>query len=275
MRFRFTSAAMGNDPVALAPDGEVEDYRVQLYEQLLDFGDAPDGDVAPRYPTLLRNNGAFHLTTEANFFLGERLDYEPDGFPSTDALGDDQNNGTETPSSDNPDDEDGVRFVSPLAPGQQATINIFATIKTPGAAKLNAWIDFNQDFDWNDPGEQVLTDAALTDGDNVLTFAVPADAKPGPTYARFRLSRAGGLTPEGPATSGEVEDYTVEITSGVERRIESVRLEAGRVVITWSGAAVLQRADTVDGPWQDVDGAASGISLDPVGQAGFYRLLFP
>ncbi|MBI2927940.1 MAG: right-handed parallel beta-helix repeat-containing protein [Verrucomicrobia bacterium] len=275
MRFRFSSAGTGLDPVALAPDGEVEDYRVQLYEQLLDFGDAPDGDVAPRYPTLLQNNGAFHLTTEANFFLGERLDYEPDGFPSTDALGDDQNNGTETPLSDEPDDEDGVRFVSPLAPGQQATINIFATIKAVGAAKLNAWIDFNQDSDWNDPGEQVLTDAALTDGDNVLTFAVPAEAKPGQTYARFRLSREGGLAPAGPATSGEVEDYTVEITGGAERRIESVRFEGGRVIITWPGTAVLQRADAVSGPWKDVDGAVSGISLDPVGQAGFYRLLFP
>ena len=276
MRFRFTSAVLvALGPVELAPDGDVEDYRVQLYETLLDFGDAPDGDVVPRYPTLLQNNGAFHLTTEANFFLGERLDYEPDGFPSLDALGDDKNNGLETPPSDNPDDEDGVRFVSPLVAGQQATINVFATIKTPGAAKLNAWIDFNQDSDWKDAGEQVLRDAAFIDGSNVLTFAVPAAAKPGQTYARFRLSRDGGLAPDGPATSGEVEDYTVEITGGAERRIESVRFEGGRVTITWPGTAVLQRADAVSGPWKDVDGAASGISLDPVGQAGFYRLLFP
>ena len=40
---------------------------------------------------------------------------------------------------------------------------------------------------------------------------VPADAVPGPTYARFRLSMNGGLSPIGLALNGEVEDYLAEI----------------------------------------------------------------
>ena len=40
---------------------------------------------------------------------------------------------------------------------------------------------------------------------------MPANAVVGPTYARFRLSIAGGLLPVGFALDGEVEDYRVQI----------------------------------------------------------------
>ena len=40
---------------------------------------------------------------------------------------------------------------------------------------------------------------------------MPADAVLGPTYARFRVSIAGGLPPFGFAPDGEVEDYQVLI----------------------------------------------------------------
>ena len=41
---------------------------------------------------------------------------------------------------------------------------------------LNAWIDFNVDGDWNDPGEQFFVDQALTGGVNNLTAAIPSEA---------------------------------------------------------------------------------------------------
>jgi hypothetical protein len=50
-------------------------------------------------------------------------------------------------------------------------------------------------------------------GINSFTFPVPVNAKLGTTYARFRLSFEGGLGPDGPAESGEVEDYLVQIVS--------------------------------------------------------------
>jgi hypothetical protein len=43
------------------------------------------------------------------------------------------------------------------------------------------------------------------------TFPVPASAAPGPTFARFRFSSAGGLSYTGLAPDGEVEDYYVII----------------------------------------------------------------
>ena len=51
----------------------------------------------------------------------------------------------------------------------------------------------------------------MIDGANTFTFPVPAGSATGQTFLRLRLSAKGGLTPEGPADSGEVEDHAVEI----------------------------------------------------------------
>ena len=51
---------------------------------------------------------------------------------------------------------------------------------------------------------------------NPLSFPVPAGAVvTGQTFARFRLSTTGGLTPEGLAVDGEVEDYALDRKSVV------------------------------------------------------------
>src|SRR5262249_13435913 len=51
----------------------------------------------------------------------------------------------------------------------------------------------------------------LAQGDNLLNFLVPRSSLAGPTYARFRVSTGGGLSPTGEAADGEVEDYRVQI----------------------------------------------------------------
>ncbi|NLS93705.1 MAG: hypothetical protein GXX96_16215, partial [Planctomycetaceae bacterium] len=156
-----------------------------------DWGDAPD----PGYPTLAASGGAKHLRVPTGPFLGTVPDAESDG-----QLNDDL---------DGHDDEDGVRFMTPLAAGAAASVNVIAS--DPGF--LNAWLDFNDDGDWTDPGEQILTDAVVTVGANALSFSVPSTATAtGETFARFRLSTATGLGPGGTAPDGEVEDYAVSIS---------------------------------------------------------------
>jgi hypothetical protein len=85
------------------------------------------------------------------------------------------------------------------------------TVTASAAGHLDAWIDFNRDGDWDDLGEQIFNNRSLAAGANNLTVNVPTIAAPGESYARFRFSAAGGLAPTGPAASGEVEDYRVEI----------------------------------------------------------------
>ncbi|MFH1120440.1 MAG: GEVED domain-containing protein, partial [Bacteroidota bacterium] len=198
-RFRF-STIQGLSFNGYAPDGEVEDYVVTILQQTeeYDWGDAPDGP----YPTLGVSNGARHLIIPG-FMLGNSIDAEPDGQPEPMALGDD-NDILYPPVND---DEDGVVFTTTLIPGQNATVNV--TSSAYGA--LNAWIDFNMNGSWGDPGEQIFTDIMLNPGMNTLSFAVPASATAGQTFARFRFSSMMGLTFTGAASDGEVEDYFVTI----------------------------------------------------------------
>jgi hypothetical protein len=164
-----------------------------------DFGDAP----AP-YPTRLADDGARHLA--AGPTLGVNRDAESDGTNSTGALGDDTNPGAA------PDDEDGIT----LPPAIVTRLSATATVTASAPAKLDAWFDFNRDGDWTDAGEQIAASLSLAAGDNSVSFAVPANAVAGTTFARFRLSTSGGLAPTGQATDGEVEDYAVDIVAPAE-----------------------------------------------------------
>ena len=189
-RFRLdSSGGLSFDGYAL--DGEVEDYPIAIQE--IDFGDAPD----PSYPTLLASGGAAHLLG-SGLYLGGSVDSEVDGQPSANADGDDV---------DGNDDEDGVTLTSPIGGGFEATLDVVAS----GSGLLNAWVDFNADGDWADAGEQVFSDEVVASGVNALGFAVPASAAVGTTFARFRLDSSGGLSYDGLASDGEIEDHVIEI----------------------------------------------------------------
>ena len=160
----------------------------------MDFGDAP-----PPYPTLAAGNGATHAIVPG-VHLGLAVDAEPDGQPDQGALGDDANG---------IDDEDGVRFLSTLTPGKEATIEVIAG----SGGFLDAWVDFSGDGSWADPTDQIFASVELRPGSNSLNFQVPVEAKTGTTFARFRFSTVGGLSFVGKALDGEVEDYAVKIQS--------------------------------------------------------------
>ncbi|MCL6501490.1 MAG: DUF4214 domain-containing protein [Pirellulales bacterium] len=219
-RFRFSSAG-GLGPTGLAADGEVEDYQVEISG--LDFGDAPAS-----YGTLLADNGPRHALSP--LFLGTAIDAEGDGLPGTDALGDDQSGS---------DDEDGVRLPSVLERGRQAVIVVTAS----AAGMLDAWIDYDGNGRF-EAEEHIFggVSQAVAAGDNSLGFTVPVGAVEGGTYARFRLSSAGGLAPTGLAPDGEVEDYRVEILTPpllTDARADHYCLEDGQTELVVPAPGVL------------------------------------
>lgn len=171
----------------------------------LDYGDAPEmldiprlpGRPDPSYPTLRASDGARHRV-EPGFFLGERVDTEWDGQPETNATGDDLAGEA---------DEDGVLFATRLRAGGVGRIQVVSSAE----GRMDAWLDFDADGTWNQPREHIFDGRELHAGVNVLTFPIPADAALGPTFARFRLSRRGGLGFAGDAPDGEVEDYKITI----------------------------------------------------------------
>jgi hypothetical protein len=179
-------------------------------EEGLDFGDAPtaaQSGFATSYPVTLAQNGARH--TAGALFLGASIDVEANGIPANLAVGDD-NNGS--------DDEESFGFLTTIVSAAVPTKSSLV-LSASGAGKLDGWIDFNRDGDWNDAGEQIFVSQNIVGGASILGFTVPAGARAGITYARFRLSTAGGLSPTGAAPDGEVEDYSLTIVDGTAASI--------------------------------------------------------
>jgi len=77
---------------------------------------------------------------------------------------------------------------------------------------LGVWIDWNQDQDFSDPGENVVCEINNS-GQGTYSFTVPADATPGETRMRVRIKYIGSDCgdPCGTTTYGEVEDYSVYV----------------------------------------------------------------
>lgn len=115
-----------------------------------------------------------------------------------------------------------------LSQGQQYTVSVITQItgQQPGTAYINdevaVWIDWNDDLDFTDAGEQVgYVIAAQGSFDTDFEFTVPNNASLGQLAMRVRLSyftEDGAITPCGSSTYGEVEDYVVTILgpSGLE-----------------------------------------------------------
>ena len=185
-RFRLSEQG-GLLPTGEVSGGEVEDYEIQILAQGTDLGDAPSP-----YPTVLADDGAVHNIVPG-FFLGQGVDGESDASPNEAA---------------DSDSDDGVTITGSFVLAFTSTVTIHAS----AAGSIDAWIDWNQDGDWLDAGEQVFTSQSVQAGDNDLALAVPTDVTLGTTYARFRFSSTGGLSPTGVAGDGEVEDYQVSVT---------------------------------------------------------------
>lgn len=202
----------------LDPTGQPEHLSFVINGQPappMDFGDTPqdrcsadDPDVVRccNYPTTLACNGARHVVVPG-VFLGDpmtdvvHIDAEPDGQPSKLADGDDLNG---------VDDEDGVILPKTLIAGTIAQVEILVSAN----GFINAWIDFNDDGDWDDRGERIFYNELVKVGSNTLEFFVASPSVNDvlmKTFGRFRFSRGGNLNYLGPAPDGEVEDYQVTI----------------------------------------------------------------
>ena len=90
------------------------------------------------------------------------------------------------------------------------------------AEGYSMWIDYNQDGDFDDAGEQVWTQAATTATPVSGSFTVSNTATDGPTRMRVSMKYNGVPTACESFTYGEVEDYTVNISgSGADTQAPS------------------------------------------------------
>ena len=172
------------DSIADTPDSAVECRRTC---ENLDYGDAPDS-----YRTTRAVDGPSHVPTGPMF--GELRDAEADGQPSTFAIRDGI-------------DEDGLLAVEQISATEGRIV-----VRVTGKGVVNAWLDFNQNGEFDHPTEQIVADAPVTTGVYSFKFEIP-ETPTGHTYVRMRIDSDGGLKPTGPARNGEVEDYCVSLNN--------------------------------------------------------------
>jgi uncharacterized repeat protein (TIGR01451 family) len=216
---------------------------------LLDFGDAPDTYTTNKTPS---NDGVTNTDgvgpshsidpTALNLYLGTNApDGESDARTPLTGTGDDTGGST-------PDDEDGVASFAAI---NTATTSYSVTVKVKNSsgkgAYLVGWIDFNKNgkFDSteglaydsdNNSTNGTTAIATGTDGNVTLNWTGLSGLVSGTTYARFRISTNSGLTtstPNGAFIDGEVEDYSLTITSAqpkllLVKRITSINNDSAK-----------------------------------------------
>jgi len=254
----------------------VDPQTYQAGFNVVDFGDAPDGAAGTgpgNYRTTLADDGARHIVGGAR--LGLDVDFEAAPVVASGIANSTYGYGDNVYGAD----EDGVRFVSlwqsSTTQNTTASVNVQVSLALEPVF-LSAWADFNGDGDFEDPGEQILTDLAVTTGDHLLDVTIPPGAAAGTTYVRFRLSSSAGLASTGLATDGEVEDYAVLILgpgslTAIETAILSHRFPNG-LLRSHNDPSFY---DTNGQPWYIVDpyfstfavrallAAADGATVDP------------
>ncbi|MEM6316160.1 MAG: DUF11 domain-containing protein [Bacteroidota bacterium] len=187
-----------------------------------DFGDLVDTGIdtaANNYQTQLENGGPFHHIIP-DLRLGATVDGEPNGQQSPLANGD-------------AGDEDGITFFSSLniVPGGTIRLPLSVLNGTGNTAHLEAWIDWNADGRFSGPEEMIIdTSGGATFPPFVLVNIPDVIADSTPLGVRFRLSLEDNMTPYGEATSGEIEDYLIQVdcATGVCLPISSTVLRGTR-----------------------------------------------
>jgi hypothetical protein len=103
-----------------------------------------------------------------------------------------------------------------IAKGSTQTINLVSGWATSNTA-WKVWIDYNRDGDFTDNGEAVV-DGSFTGYNINASFMVPSTATLGTTRMRVMMVNSGA---NGPCSlnDGEVEDYSVNITSATKKVI--------------------------------------------------------
>ncbi|GAA5225311.1 hypothetical protein GCM10025777_59420 [Membranihabitans marinus] len=228
----------------------------------IDLGDAPDS-----YQTTLVNNGPSHfvlnydsLSASSTLMLGNALDAEFDAAGINPLANGDNVHGV--------NDEDGIVWGNPIVSQRNYNETITVTNNTGDSAYINAWIDFNYDGDFLDPGEQIATDMELGDMSTSasLSFTVPnlSVTLPQTSYARIRLCDERGkcTQPFGAVIGGEVEDYEITLHQNPEKEIVEVATAGNATIQVCVDTTMFPGiVNTMESCGNPINGTLSNINL--------------
>lgn len=197
-----------------------------------------------RVGNLLQANSTDGSKTELTIFVGGGLDFGD--APSLPFLSTRASNGpqaridagfqfgtTNTPEVDailvNGDEDDGIAMIQSTAiANSTATFTIDIEAADDRAFYVDIWVDWNGNgvfgsgevFRYRSPNAPGNFAVLSATGTNTVSLNVPADAKTGPTYARFRLSEQANLgvnqtarDADGTIGAGEIHDMIIQVQS--------------------------------------------------------------
>lgn len=102
------------------------------------------------------------------------------------------------------------------------------------------WVDWNQDYDFDDPGEAITLDVNYGTGPYSGTITPPMDATPGFTRMRVRLNYYSPPPACGATSYGEAEDYTINVGGEVSTlTIDPTSIDFGQVTVGSTGSTEL------------------------------------
>ncbi|MFD2515768.1 M4 family metallopeptidase [Pontibacter locisalis] len=112
--------------------------------------------------------------------------------------------------------KDNTSLTGSTTRGGSSTIYISAGFSgTAYTEYWKVWIDFNQDGDFDDTGEQVVSGSSSSSGTLSATVNVPSTALLGKTRMRVSMKYNAAQTSCETFSYGEVEDYSVNIVSAL------------------------------------------------------------
>jgi len=163
--------------------------------------------------------------------------------------------------------EDYTSISTSVAKGSSYTITVTPTwTGSTYSEGYSAWIDYNQDGDFSDAGEQVWTQSATQNTSVSGSFTVPSGAEDGATRMRVSMKYNGVPSSCESFDYGEVEDYTIEIGGGsggdTETPSTPTNLSASNVTETSANLSWSASTDNVGVTGYDVyvDGSLDGSS---------------
>ena len=116
---------------------------------------------------------------------------------------------------------DRTQLSANVTQGEVYSFNV-QTGGNPSKKHISAWIDYNQDGDFDESDEQV-TWLVSRKGDAITTaITIPESATVGSTRLRVSVSQQRNLQACGIIAHGETEDYTINIQSGGSGGVLSV-----------------------------------------------------
>ncbi|WP_051167065.1 M4 family metallopeptidase [Hymenobacter norwichensis] len=110
---------------------------------------------------------------------------------------------------------DGTALNANVTAGTSQTINFSAGFTSTAYTEYwKIFIDYNQDGDFSDASETVVSGSSSSAATLSSTFTVPATAKTGKTRMRVLMSDNAATTSCGSYSYGETEDYSITISGG-------------------------------------------------------------